>query len=144
MLHEAISKFLETGPEIMPDLCDNNRMFEADIYDDYALLPYALKKPLKMESLRSILEEKESLRVMYFAKNIKGREALCVYSNPCLSSMFKLNAVTDNSGVVFDVNVTVYYSLEIMSSDLIREVGLIKESDIVYVKNCGEFIADFT
>lgn len=145
MLKEAMAKFLVMIPDLLDGLCDNSRMYEAEIYDgDYVLIPYALKKPLRMEEIKALVEEKEEMRVMYFARNKKGRESLCVYSDPCLQCMFKLNAMTDNSGYVFDVNVTVYDSLEIMSRDLVVDLNLIDSSDLVYRKETGEFIADFS
>ena len=50
----------------------------------------------------------------------------CAYSNPATGQMFKLNGMTNASGLVDTLNVTVYESLELMSSDILQDLTLHK------------------
>ena len=51
MLNEAILKFKGLAPLILPELVNNNQLEEVSMYEDYAILPYSVQKPLPLEEV---------------------------------------------------------------------------------------------
>lgn len=127
MLQEAIYDFKKNGPLILPDLIDNACAEEMAVYDDYAIIPYSVLMPCSISDVLDMFAHRPELVMLYHyvpsdATNF-GHQC-CAYSNPATGQMFKLNVMTNASGLVDTLNVTVYESLELMSSDILQDLTL--------------------
>jgi hypothetical protein len=57
MLNEAILKFKGLAPLILPELVNNNQLEEVSMYEDYAILPYSVQKPLPLEEVMDMFDD---------------------------------------------------------------------------------------
>ena len=57
MLQEAIYKFQVMAPLLLPEVIDNALAEDVTIYEDYALLPYVLPRPVTIENLMDMFED---------------------------------------------------------------------------------------
>lgn len=127
MLQEAINKFKTSAPLILPDLIDNNRLDDTRVYDDYAILHYEVKKPVSVNDALDMFEDNANLAVLYHlvpsVDTVFGHEC-CAYCFPVTERMFKINCKTYTDGLIHSLNVTIYNSLEVMSSDIFEDLRL--------------------
>lgn len=150
MLQEAIYKFKTSGPVILPDLIDNVFLSKVTSYEDYAILLYDVLKPQSMENVREMLEMNADLAILYHLEppvdTVFGHES-CAYCFPVTERMFKINCKTHVDGLVHQLNVTIYNSIEVMSADLFEDLRLHEKRGTFKVKrehvqimndfNCG-------
>ena len=148
MLQEAIYKFQVMAPLLLPEVIDNALAEDVTIYEDYALLPYALPKPVTIESLMDMFEDKMELIMLYHIVPTEATDfgqACCAYSNPSSERMFKINARTNSEGVISDLIVSIYDSLECMSTDVLADVKLNENhGNFIYRRDVGEIVNDFS
>ena len=125
MIQPLILRFKTTAPMLLPDFINNTLLGEVVMYDDYALLHYALTVPMSLERALDLMELVPDMVLLYHyvpsAVTDFGQE-LCFYAYPDAGSLFKLNLVAGELGQVEDVTVTVYESLEQMSFDLLDDL----------------------
>ncbi len=147
MLNEAILKFKGLAPLILPELVNNNQLEEVSMYEDYAILPYSVQKPLPLEEVMDMFEDKMEMIILYHmvpSEQTDFGHACCAYSNPSTERMFKVNVTTNGSGEVDSLLVTIYDSLEIMSTDLIQDLRLNeKRGAFKYKRDQAEMLNDF-
>ena len=65
MLNEAILKFKGLAPLILPELINNTFLEEVSMFEDYAILPYSVQKPLPLEEVMDMFEDKMELIILY-------------------------------------------------------------------------------
>ena len=150
MLQEAIYKFNASGPILLPDLIDNYYLGHVTAYEDYAILPYEVHQPQTMESVIEMMEMNADLAILYHLEppvdTVFGHEC-CAYCFPVTERMFKINCKTHIDGLIHELNVTIYNSIEVMSSDLFEDLRLHEKRGTFKVKreyvqimndfNCG-------
>ncbi len=148
MLQEAIYKFQVMAPLLLPEVIDNALAEEVTIYEDYALLPYSLPKPITLDELLDMFEDKMELIILYHiipSEATDFGQACCAYSNPSSERMFKINARTNAQGMISDVIVSIYDSLEFMSSDVLQDLNLNENhGQVVFKRDVGEIVNDFS
>ncbi len=147
MLNEEILKFKGIAPLILPELINNTQLEEVSMYEDYAILPYDMQKPLSLEEVMDLFEDKMEMVILYHmipSKQTDFGHTCCAYSNPSTERMFKINVTTNGSGEVDSLLVTIYDSLEIMSTDLLQDLRLNeKRGDFKYKRDQAELMNDF-
>ena len=140
-------KFKVLAPLILPELIDNNQLEEVSLYEDYAIMPYNVQYPRPLEEVMNMFEDNMELFVLYHmvpSKQTDFGHTCCAYSNPSTERMFKINATTNGEGNVDTVQVTIYDSLEIMSTDLLQDLRLNeKRGEIRFRRNQAEIMNDF-
>lgn len=125
MIQEKTEKIQLFIKHKMPDPFSNAQRGETDYYDDYSLTPYKLKDPLPMDQLLSQFEIAMDVAILYVTEpspaTVYGR-ACCVFTYPIMNNLIKMNAITNPSGLVDTIMMTVYASLEMMGGDLETEL----------------------
>ena len=127
MLQEAIYKFKTIGPILLPELIDNFWIGEIKAYEDYAILPYEVHAPQHIEKVIDMFEMNADLAILNHLEpsidTVFGHEC-CAYCYPVTERMFKINCKTHVDGLIHELNVTIYNSIEVMSSDLFEDLRL--------------------
>ena len=127
MLEEAIYKFKTSGPMLLPDLIDNYWLGSINAYEDYAILPYEVHNPLPLEKVIGMFDDNADLVILYHlipsVDTVFGHEC-CAYCYPVTERMYKINCKTGVDGLVHELKVTIYNSIEVMSSDLFEDLRL--------------------
>lgn len=151
MLEETIFKFRTMAPVQMPDLIDNYNLGETITYEDYAILPYELRIPLSLEKVVSILDEAD-LAILYHikpdtstAKTLFGQKC-CAYSYPNKEQMFKINCHTFSDGLVHDLKVTIYNSLEDFAVEVRNDLHINEKPGFIFLtrREDGQILNDFS
>ena len=127
MLQNFCNDFIASVPLQLPKLMDTHKMEQPVYYQDYALIVFPVATPLPLEEVMDMLEDEMEMIILYhhipsFATPFG--HSCCVYSNPAFGRMFKINAKTNESGLVDRVIVTIYESLEYMSADVCLDLEL--------------------
>ena len=127
MLQNFCNDFIASVPLQLPKLIDTHKMEQPVYYQDYALIVFPVATPLPLEEVMDMLEDEMEMIILYhhipsFATPFG--HSCCVYSNPAFGRMFKINAKTNESGLVDRVIVTIYESLEYMSADVCLDLEL--------------------
>ena len=127
MLKYFLNEFKTYIPLQLPQLMDLNRMGAPNIYDDCILLEFSLAEPYELEEVMDILEDDIELVILYHhipsTLNRFGHST-CAYSNPSFGQMFKVNARTEKDGLVHNISVIIYDSLEVMCGSLQLDLKL--------------------
>lgn len=127
MLQEAIYKFKASGPMLLPELIDNYWIGEIKAYEDYAILPYEVHIPQPIDKVIDMFEMNADLAILYHLEpsvhTVFGHEC-CAYCYPVTERMFKINCKTSADGLIHELNVTIYNSIELMSADLFEDLRL--------------------
>lgn len=147
MLEQFCDDFLAVMPLQLPELLDKRRMKKPVRYDDYVLLTFTLNNPCPIEDVMDILEDEMEMIILYH--HIPSRQtdfghSCCAYSNPAFGRMFKVNGSTDDRGMISQIKVTIYDSLEHMSADVCLDLNLHGKSGFFkYMKPKEEVLLDF-
>lgn len=131
MLDKFYEEFLSVVPLQLPELLDKDRMDKPAVYEDYILLTYHLVASLDLEDVMNMLEDEMEMIILYHhipSVQTKFGHCCCAYSNPAFGMMFKVNAANGGSGLVEDVSVTIYESLEFMCADICVDLDLHSKS----------------
>lgn len=127
MLQEAILKFRSSGPILLPAIIDNYWLGEIKTYEDYAVLPYAVHEPQPLEKVLDMFEMNADLAILYHivpsSATAYGHEC-CAYCYPVTERMFKINCKTHTDGLIHELYVTIYNSIEVMSADIFEDLRL--------------------
>ena len=127
MLQNFCNDFIASVPLQLPKLMDTHKMEQPEYYQDYALIVFPVATPLLLEEVMDMLEAEMEMIILYhhipsFATPFG--HSCCAYSNPAFGRMFKINAKTNESGLVDRITVTIYESLEYMSADVCLDLEL--------------------
>ena len=124
MLEQFCDDFLAVVPLQLPELLDKRKMEKPVKYDDYVLLTFQLNH--------------------IPSRHTEFGHSCCAYSNPSFGRMFKVNGSTDERGMVSQIKVTIYDSLEHMSADVCLDLSLhCKNGFFKYMKPKEEVLLDF-
>ena len=134
MLEQFCDDFLAVVPLQLPELLDKRKMEKPVKYDDYVLLTFQLNTPFTMIILYHHIP----------SRHTEFGHSCCAYSNPSFGRMFKVNGSTDERGMVSQIKVTIYDSLEHMSADVCLDLSLhCKDGFFKYMKPKEEVLLDF-
>ena len=127
MLQNFCNDFIASVPLQLPKLMDTHKMEQPEYYQDYALIVFPVATPLLLEEVMDMLEDEMEMIILYhhipsFATPFG--HSCYAYSNPAFGRMFKINAKTNESGLVDRITVTIYESLEYMSADVCLDLEL--------------------
>lgn len=94
---------------------------EREVYDDYALLNFTLPDSLSIEDFCNELGESFGTIELY--RHIRSVDtdyghSVCAFQEPGTGIMFQLCATTNSCGVITDVDVKVFFSMERMLVEL--------------------------
>lgn len=147
MLDKFCDDFLSVVPLQLPELLDKEKMEQPVVYEDYALLVFPVAVPLDIEDVMDRLEDEMELILLYHhvrSGQTSFGNSCCAYSNPSFGMMFKVNAATNDSGLVDSVSVTIYESLEFMCADICVDLDLHSKSGYFkYRRPKEEVLYDF-
>ena len=127
MLEQFCDDFLAVVPLQLPELLDKRKMEKPVKYDDYVLLTFQLNTPFTIEEVMDMLEDEMEMIILYHhipSRQTEFGHSCCAYSNPSFGRMFKVNGSTDERGMVSQIKVTIYDSLEHMSADVCLDLSL--------------------
>lgn len=119
----TIERFLESAalklPAIIKPRLENRA--EREVYDDYALLNFTLPDSLSIEDFCNELGESFGTVELY--RHIRSVDtdyghSVCAFQEPGTGLMFQLCATTSSLGVITDVDVKVFFSMERMLVEL--------------------------
>ena len=135
MLEQFCDDFLAVVPLQLPELLDKRKMEKPVKYDDYVLLTFQLNTPFTIEEVMDMLEDEMEMIILYH--HIPSRHTE-------FGHMFKVNGSTDERGMVSQIKVTIYDSLEHMSADVCLDLSLhCKNGFFKYMKPKEEVLLDF-
>lgn len=147
MLEQFCDDFLSVVPLQLPQLLDKRGMERPVRYDDYILLEFSLNEPYSIEEVMDMLEDEMEMIILYHhipSMQTEFGHSCCAYSNPAFGRMFKVNAATNERGMVSRIKVTIYDSLEYMSADVCLDLGLHGRTGFFkYMKAKEEVLLDF-
>jgi len=125
MLQESIEKFKTLAPLLLPELLGDAKCDDADIENDMAVLNYTLSGRFELEDVMDKFEDQMELTILYhFVPSILtdyGHQC-CAYSDTQFGHMFKIHACTTASGMVENLAVTLYDSMDTMCTDLMEDL----------------------
>lgn len=119
----TIERFLESAalklPAIIKPRLENRA--EREVYDDYALLNFSLPDSLSIEDFCNELGESFGTIELY--RHIRSVDtdyghSVCAFQEPGTGVMFQLCATTNSRGVITDVDVKMFFSMERMLVEL--------------------------
>ncbi len=113
---------------LLPELIDNYWIGEIKAYEDYAILPYEVHIPQPIDKVIDMFELNADLAILYHLEpsvhTVFGHEcsAPTAIRSPkgCSRSICKTSA----DGLIHELNVTIYNSIELMSADLFEDLRL--------------------
>ena len=147
MLQNFYNDFISSVPLQLPKLMDTHKMEQPVYYQDYALIVFSVATPLLLEEVMDMLEDEMEMILLYhhipsFATSFG--HSCCAYSNPAFGRMFKINAKTNESGLVDRITLTIYESLEFMSADVCLDLELhARTGHFKYKKPKDEVLLNF-
>ncbi len=127
MLRHFVEEFLNYMPLQMPTLLDCTTMSKPKFYDEYALIFCPLPNGYDLEEVMDILEDDMELITLYHhipSNQSKYKHSTCAYSNPGFGQMFKINAETDDAGMVQELKVTIFGSIDHLCTELCLDLTL--------------------
>ena len=127
MLRHFLDDFLSFVPLQLPQLIDVTTMEEPKFYGDYVLLTFPLRDQYDLEEVMDMFEDDMELITLYHHIPMLTEQfghCTCAYSNPSFGQMFKMNARTNDKGMVTFITATVYDSLEQMYGDLCLDLDV--------------------
>lgn len=127
MTTETINRFLEYATWLLSDIitpvCEHTELRE--VYCDYALLVFKVPEPQTPEELIDNADCCTGLRLMYHHKRSRHTDygqSLCFFQEPGAGSMFQMNATTDGTGRISQIDVRIFSSMERMVAELRDEM----------------------
>ena len=147
MLQNFYNDFISSVPLQLPKLMDTHTMEQPVYYQDYALIVFPVATPLPLEEVMDMLEDEMEMILLYHhipSFDTAFAHSCCAYSNPAFGRMFKVNATTNERGLVDRITVTIYESLEFMSADVCLDLELhARTGHFKYKKPKDEVLLNF-
>lgn len=119
----TIERFLESAALKLPAIIKprHENRAEREVYVDYALLNFTLPDPLSIDDFCNELGESFGTIELY--RHIRSVDtdyghSVCAFQEPGTGVMFQLCATTNSRGVITDVDVKVFFSMERMLVEL--------------------------
>ena len=94
--------------------------------EDFCIFNIPLSTPRNIEDVMDFFEDDLEIIMLYHyipSQVIAAGESACAYSNPVFGQMFKIYGRTGEHGLVRNVLVTLYESLDIMCGDVCRDLA---------------------
>lgn len=147
MIQKNTEEFLSLVPLQLPQLLNVARMEQPQLYDDYALLTFNLAEAYSLEEVMNMWEDDIELVILYHhvpSPTVRFGHSACAYSNPNFGQMYKVNAQTNDDGLVDCVKVTVFDSVEQMCGDLCLDLTLHERGGtFLYKRERQQVLVDF-
>lgn len=127
MLQHFIDDFFDCAAQQLPLLISTEWMEEPIYYEDYALFVFNPSVSFNLESIMNMLEDEMVLIPLYHmipSSATSFGHCYCAFSNPSFGHMYKINVMTNGYGLVDQIRVTVYESMEFMGGDLCNDLEL--------------------
>lgn len=147
MIHESVEKFQSIAPLLLPELIGSAKPGETEIYDEHAILPYILRREFSVDDVLDMFEDEMEMVVMYHSiasADTDYGQQICAYSNPDFGHMYKINSTTNGRGMIDQLVVTIYASMEFMGVEILRDYDMHEERyEFRYKKERNEIVAEF-
>ena len=144
---QGIDSFQTLAPLLIPELVSPGLLEGIAEYDDYVLLFYNLAYPLDLERVMDDFEDHMHLNILYHMRTRMDSDAgqhCCAYASPSLSQMYKLNVQTGPDGLVHDLSVYIFSSLEYMLEALKEDLKVHEGMGVFKARMpYGRIIADY-
>ncbi len=124
------STFLSQNEPLLPNLISHNRILDEEPLDNYYEMVFQTRKPYTMDEVLEMFEDDAHLHILYhhtISDSIHESESCCAFSHPNGEQMYKYNVSTSLGGMVTDITVSIYYSLEDLTTELENELRHRKE-----------------
>jgi gamma-glutamylcyclotransferase (GGCT)/AIG2-like uncharacterized protein YtfP len=121
---------------------------ESEIDGNTAVLTYVFPKPLNICDLLDELDDNMEMVIAYHViptdATVHG-EQCCAYSDPTIEFIYKVNGITDDSGMCDTVYVTLYDSLDDLGFDVLDEMQeqMQNNREVVFARPLREVLRDF-
>lgn len=146
MIQDEIQNFASDAPEMLPELLDASSLKTSFLSDEFAVLTYCYDCGFKMEEILNMLKDQMAVILLYDARVSESTSygwSCCAYSNPMFGQMFKINSKTNGCGLVMELAVTLYESMEFMSQDVMSDYYDCKEKNPTgYFRSMLDVIGD--
>lgn len=125
MTKDTIQRFLNSANLQTEGLAAKTNFVEAEVYDDYAVLDYALPIPLHIEQFLDIIEDIDHLVLAYHASPSPQTglgSQLCAYAELSHEFHHKFNASADECGMVSGFSITLFEYDQDLGWELLAEL----------------------
>ena len=148
MQQSTIDQFLSYVHLQMHSLMSRDFFTDAEISEDTAVLTFSLPTAYDIHDLLDMLDDRMELVILYHVVPTDAAvlgEQCCAYSDPTFEHIYKVNCITDDTGMCDTLYVTLYDSLETMGADVQSELDeqLSKSSEVVFSRPMREVLRDF-
>jgi gamma-glutamylcyclotransferase (GGCT)/AIG2-like uncharacterized protein YtfP len=148
MRQSTIDKFITHGHTLINLIFDRKNFVESEIDGDTAVLTYVFPKPLNIYDLLDELDDNMEMVIAYHVvpthATVHG-EQCCAYSDPTIEFIYKVNGITDDSGMCDTIYVTLYDSLDELGFDVLAEMQeqMKNNNEVVFTRPLREVVRDF-
>jgi hypothetical protein len=148
MRQSTIESFITHAHTQINLIFDRKNFVESEIEDDSAVLTYVFPKPIRVYDLLNELDDTMELVIAYHVipsdATVHG-EQCCAYSDPTFDFIYKVNGITDDSGICDTVYVTLYDSLEELGFSVLHEMEeqVHTNNKVVFCRPMSEVLRDF-
>ncbi|MCC8174919.1 MAG: hypothetical protein LUC85_07255 [Bacteroidales bacterium] len=121
----AIDQFERVAELRFPTLIDPALRKTEESHPTHIVTQYIIDRPRTIEGLKEELREQLTLIFLYHwrpTRAVEAGQSLCYFGKPSGQLMYKLNFVANYAGKVDEVSVTVFDSIELLRSALIKEL----------------------
>jgi hypothetical protein len=120
----------------------------ADVYEESAVLTFNTPVAYPINDLLDVLDDTMELVILYHVipsdATVMG-EQCCAYSDPTFDFIYKVNCITDDSGMCDTIYVTLYDSLEMLGIEVQNELEeqASKSGEVVFARSMSDVLRDF-
>ena len=125
ILLKTVEDFEQTLPSRFPGLLDKASVTNTSVAEDTVTLTYALKAKYGIDDVMDIFEDQMEFSVLYdfeVSRDVLFGRQCCAYADTKFDSIVKVNATTNQHGLVDQLTITLYESVEVMVNDLIADL----------------------
>lgn len=126
ILQKAVERFQNSVPSMFPSLIGPGATCSKCLAGDSVILTYELQAKFGMDDVMDVLEDQMEFSVLYdheLSRGVLYGRQCCAYADIKFDHMLKVNASTNQQGLVDQLIFTVYDSLEVLVNDLISELN---------------------
>ncbi len=119
--------FLTQMDTELPDLCSRWNIIDEHDYLDYYFLKFKTKKPVHIDRVVEKFEDDAHLSILYHrvaSSALVGWQAACAFYNSGREKMWKFLARADANGIVTEIEVKLFNSLDLFIPTLRVELDL--------------------
>lgn len=123
MIQNSIETFFESASKKMPDIISPSQELrnKREVYSDNAVVALAPKRPLTISEFIDHVDASFGMVMMYHhirSRDTEFGQSICCFQEPGTGSMFQIDATCNSKGLITQIDVRVYSSLERMVSQL--------------------------